>query len=361
VNPALRDLPVYQPGRPIEEVARELGLEAKAVIKLASNENPLGPSPAALAAMEKALQSLHLYPDGNAFYLKQKLADTLSVEPRNLILGNGSNEIIEFVGHAFMSPGTEVVVSQYCFAVYPIVTRLFAAKLVVVPAVNYGHDIRAMLEAITPQTRVMFVANPNNPTGTLARREDIVTLINEVPGHVLLVMDEAYIEFLNDAVDLLPFVQRGLKPNLLLMRTFSKIYGLAGLRLGYGIGHPDLVAALEKVRQPFNINSLVQAGAMAALEDIEHVKRTRANNFDGMRFLEHGLRQLDVPFIPSAANFVVAQVGDGQRIFEELQRHGVITRPMGGYQLPEFIRISVGTPEENRRCLAALKDALRSC
>jgi histidinol-phosphate aminotransferase len=361
VNPALRDLPVYQPGRPIEEVARELGLEAKAVIKLASNENPLGPSPAALAAMEKALQSLHLYPDGNAFYLKQKLADTLSVEPRNLILGNGSNEIIEFVGHAFMSPGTEVIVSQYCFAVYPIVTRLFAAKLVVVPAVNYGHDIRAMLEAITPQTRVMFVANPNNPTGTLARREDIVTLINEVPGHVLLVMDEAYIEFLNDAVDLLPFVQRGLKPNLLLMRTFSKIYGLAGLRLGYGIGHADLVAALEKVRQPFNINSLVQAGAMAALEDVEHVKRTRANNFDGMRFLEHGLRQLDVPFIPSAANFILAQVGDGQRIFEELQRHGVITRPMGGYQLPEFIRISVGTPEENRRCLAALKDALRSC
>ena len=361
VNPALRDLPVYQPGRPIEEVARELGLDAKAVIKLASNENPLGPSPAALAAMEKALQSLHLYPDGNAFYLKQKLADALSVEPLNLILGNGSNEIIEFVGHAFMSPGTEVIVSQYCFAVYPIVTKLFGAKLVVVPAVNYGHDIRAMLEAITPQTRVMFVANPNNPTGTLARREDIVTLINEVPDHVLLVMDEAYIEFLNDAVDLLPFVQRGLKPNLLLMRTFSKIYGLAGLRLGYGIGHPDLVAALEKVRQPFNINSLVQAGAMAALEDVEHFKRTRANNFDGMRFLEHGLRQLDVPFIPSAANFVLAQVGDGQRVFEELQRHGVITRPMGGYQLPEFIRISVGTPEENRRCLAALKDALRSC
>jgi histidinol-phosphate aminotransferase len=361
VNPALRDLPVYQPGRPIEDVARELGLDAKSVIKLASNENPLGPSPAALAAMEKALQSLHLYPDGNAFYLKRKLADTLSVEPRNLILGNGSNEIIEFVGHAFMSPSTEVIVSQYCFAVYPIVTKLFGAQLVVVPAVNYGHDIPAMLEAITPQTRVVFVANPNNPTGTLARREDIVTLINEVPGHVLLVMDEAYIEFLTDAVDLLPFVQRGLKPNLLLMRTFSKIYGLAGLRLGYGIGHPDLVGALEKVRQPFNINSLVQAGAMAALEDVEHVKRTRANNFDGMRFLEHGLRQLDVPFIPSAANFVLAQVGDGQRVFEQLQRQGVITRPMGGYQLPEFIRISVGTPEENRRCLAALKDALRSC
>jgi histidinol-phosphate aminotransferase len=238
---------------------------------------------------------------------------------------------------------------------------LFGAKLVVVPAVNYGHDLPAMIDAITPQTRVLFVANPNNPTGTLAPREDIVTLLNEVPEHVLLVMDEAYIEFLSDAVDLLPFVQRGLKPNLLLMRTFSKIYGLlAGLRLGYGIGHPDLVGSLEKVRQPFNINSLVQAGAMAALEDMEHVKRTRANNFDGLRFLERGLRQLDVPFIPSAANFLLAQVGDGQRVFEQLQQRGVITRPMGGYQLPEFIRISVGTPEENQRCLAALKDVLQT-
>jgi histidinol-phosphate aminotransferase len=358
VNPALRELPVYQPGRPIEEVARELNLDPRSVIKLASNENPLGPSPSALAAMEKALQTLHLYPDGNAFYLKQKLADHLGVEPRNLILGNGSNEIIEFVGHALMAPGAEVIVSQYCFAVYPIVTKLFGAKLVVVPAVNYGHDLPAMIDAITPQTRVLFVANPNNPTGTLAPREDIVTLLNEVPEHVLLVMDEAYIEFLSDAVDLLPFVQRGLKPNLLLMRTFSKIYGLAGLRLGYGIGHPDLIASLEKVRQPFNINSLVQAGAMAALGDMEHVKRTRANNFDGLRFLERALRQLDVPFIPSAANFILAQVGDGQCVFEQLQQRGVITRPMGGYQLPEFIRISVGTPEENQRCLAALKDVL---
>ncbi|HMJ66342.1 MAG TPA: aminotransferase class I/II-fold pyridoxal phosphate-dependent enzyme, partial [Candidatus Binatia bacterium] len=271
LNPTLQHLAVYQPGRPIEEVARELGLDPNDVIKLASNENPIGPSPAAVAAMEKALQTLHLYPDGNAFYLKQKLADKFGVEPRNLILGNGSNEIIEFVGHALMQPGTDVVVSQYCFAVYPIITHLFGANLITVPAIDYGHDLDAMIGAITPRTRVMFVANPNNPTGTLARREDIVTLINEIPPHVLLVMDEAYIEFLDDAVDLLPFIQRGLKPNLLLMRTFSKIYGLAGLRLGYGIGHPDLIAALEKVRQPFNINSLVQAGAIAALDDTEHV------------------------------------------------------------------------------------------
>lgn len=358
LNPALRQLPVYQPGRPIEEVARELGLDACEIIKLASNENPLGPSPAALGAMERALQSLHLYPDGNAFYLKRKLADSLDVEPRHVILGNGSNEIIEFVGHALMAPGSDVIVSEYCFAVYPIVTRLFGANLISVPAINYGHDLAGMLRAITPRTRVLFVANPNNPTGTLAAREDIVTLLNEVPPHVLLVMDEAYIEFLAEPVDLLPFIQRDLKPNLLLMRTFSKIYGLAGLRLGFGIGHPDLVAALEKVRQPFNINSLAQAGAMAALDDAEHIKRTRANNFDGMRFLERGLQQLGLAFIPSAANFILVKVGDGQRVFELLQAQGVITRPMGGYQLPEFIRISVGTPPQNERCLAALQSVM---
>jgi histidinol-phosphate aminotransferase len=358
LNSALAQVPVYQPGRPIEEVARELNLPADDVIKLASNENPLGPSPMALAAMEKALGQVHRYPDGNAFYLKGKLAERLGVEPANLILGNGSNEIIEFVGHALMAPGTDVVVSQYCFAVYPIMARVFGANLITVPARNYGHDLPALIKAITPQTRVIFVANPNNPTGTLAEREDVVSLINEVPPQVLLVMDEAYIEFLNDPVDLLPLLRRGLKPNLLLMRTFSKIYGLAGLRLGYGMGEPKLIAALEKVRQPFNTNSLVQAGALAALEDSEHVQRTRRNNSTGLRFFEQGLHDLHLNFIPSAANFILVKVGDGQRVFEQLQQQGVIVRPMGGYQLPEFIRISIGTPSENARCLGALTKAL---
>jgi histidinol-phosphate aminotransferase len=358
INPALAQVPAYQPGRPIEEVARELDLPPQDIIKMASNENPLGPSPMALAAMEKTLRQLHLYPDGNAYYLKQRLAERLGVDPINLIFGNGSNEIIEFVGHALIAPGFDVIVSEYCFAVYPMITRLFGGNLITVPAKNYGHDLPAMLRAITPQTRVIFVANPNNPTGTLAPREEIVNLINEVPPEVLLVMDEAYIEFMDDPVDLLPLLRRGLKPNLLLMRTFSKIYGLAGLRLGYGIGQPELIGALEKVRQPFNINSLVQAGALAALDDLEHIQRTRRNNLAGLRFFEQGLRELGLKFIPSAANFLLVKTGDGQRVFKELERQGVITRPMGGYQLPEFIRISIGTPAENTRCLAALKKTL---
>jgi histidinol-phosphate aminotransferase len=358
INPALFNLPVYQPGRPIEEVARELGLPASDIIKLASNENPLGPSPAALAAMQKAITQLHLYPDGNTFYLKQKLAKKLSLATSNLILGNGSNEIIEFVGHALMAPGTDVVVSQYCFAIYPIMTQLFGANVITVPAKNYSHDLPAMLAAITPKTRVVFVANPNNPTGTLAAREDVLRLVEEVPPHVLLVMDEAYIEFLDEPVDLLPAIRRGERPNLLLMRTFSKIYGLAGLRLGFGIGQPELIASLEKIRQPFNINSIAQAGALAALDDAEHVRQTRANNAQGLKFFVEAFREMKLEFIPSSANFILIRVGDGLRVFNELQKKGIIVRPLTGYKMPEWIRISVGSIAENNRCLAALKEIL---
>jgi histidinol-phosphate aminotransferase len=358
INPALNSLPVYQPGRPIEEVARELGLDADGIIKLASNENPLGPSRLGLAAMRQALKQVNLYPDGNAFYLKQKLAAKLGVTPANLILGNGSNEVIEMVGHALLAPGAEVVVSQFCFAVYPIVTALFGAKLVVVPAKNHGHDLDAMLAVITPNTRIVFVANPNNPTGTTASREELARFVNAVPAEVLLALDEAYIEFLNEPLDLLPEIRSGAKPNLLLMRTFSKIYGLAGLRIGYGIGHSDFIAALEKIRQPFNINSVAQAGALAALDDTKHVEKTRKINSRGLRLYARTFRKLGLEFVPSQANFILVRVGDGQRVFGELQKLGVIVRPMGGYQLPEWIRISIGTPKENKRCLEALKTVL---
>jgi histidinol-phosphate aminotransferase len=359
-NPALKCLPVYQPGRPIEEVARELGLPSEEIIKLASNENPLGPSRRALAAMRRALKSSNLYPDGNAFYLKQRLASKLEVNPSHLILGNGSNEVLEFIGHALLAPETEVVVSQYCFAVYPIVTALFGAKLIEVPARQYGHDLHAMLRAITSATRVVFVANPNNPTGTSVSAEDLEEFVRAVPEHVLLALDEAYIEFLDKPLDLLPLVRSGRKINLLLLRTFSKIHGLAGLRLGYGIGHPQFIAELEKIRQPFNINSIAQAGALAALDDEAHAQKTRRVNARGLRFYSRAFRKLGLEFVPSSANFVLVRVGDGARVFSELQRHGIIARPMAGYQLPEWIRISVGTPEQNRRCLAALQEVLQA-
>ena len=358
LNPALASLPVYQPGRPIEEVARELGLPAASIIKMASNENPFGPSPLALAAMEKALRQTHQYPDGNSFYLKNRLAEKLAVQPAQLVFGSGSNEILEFVGHALLAPGDEVVVSQYCFAVYPIVTHLFGAKMVTVPARNFGHDLPAMLQAVTPKTKVMFVANPNNPTGTLASTEEVMRLVNGVPDHVLLVMDEAYLEFIEHPTDLLPLIRAGRHPNLLLARTFSKIYGLAGLRLGYGIGHVELMAAFEKIRQPFNVNLVAQAGALAALDDTEHVRRSRTNNLAGLKWFEHNLRRLGIEFVPSSANFILVKVGRGTAVFEAMQKDGVIVRPMGIYQLPEWVRISIGTPDENERCLATLQKAL---
>ncbi|HEX4349107.1 MAG TPA: histidinol-phosphate transaminase [Verrucomicrobiae bacterium] len=354
----LKTLPTYQPGRPIEEVARELGMSADTIIKVASNENPFGPSPLALEAMRKALPGVNLYPDGNAYYLKQKLAAKLGVEPANLVLGNGSNEIIEFVSHALLGPDTNVVVSQYCFAIYPIVAKMSGAEVVTVPAINYGHDLPAMLRAITPHTRIVFVANPNNPTGTLATREDLIQFVNDVPDNVLLVMDEAYIEFLEDPVDLIPLIRLGARKNLILMRTFSKIYGLAGLRIGYGIGEAGLISALEKVRQPFNANLLAQTAALAALDDDEHVRKTRTNNFTGLGFFSKELRQLKLEYVPSYANFILVRVGDGQKIFNAMQKLGVITRPMGGYHLPEWIRISIGTRLENERCLDALKKSL---
>jgi histidinol-phosphate aminotransferase len=358
LNPALEKLPVYLPGRPITEVARELGLDPTNVIKLASNENSMGPSPLAIKAMQEALTSLHQYPDGNAFYLKERLAKKMGVPSNQLSVGNGSNELLELVGHAVLRSEDEVVVSQYSFAVYPIVTQLFGAHLVTVPARDYGHDLPAMIKAVTPRTKIMFVANPNNPTGTLASRAEVLQLIHEVPSHVLVVLDEAYIDYLEDAPDFLPYVRNGRHPNLLLCRTFSKIYGLAGLRLGYAMGHPEMIAALEKVRQPFNTNMVAQIGALAALDDVAHLEKTRKNNKVGLALYEKAFKRLKLEYVPSFANFILVKVGDGQKVGGELQKLGVITRPVNNYQLPEWLRITVGTVAENERCLAALENVL---
>lgn len=359
LNPQLASLPVYVPGKPIEHVAREHGLDPASIIKLASNENPLGPSPKALAAMQSVLATLHLYPDGSAYDLKAALAATLGLESGHLVLGNGSNEVLELVAHAFLAPGDEVVVSQYCFAVYPIITALMGARLVIVPALRgFEADIPAMLRAITSRTKAVFLANPNNPTGTLTSREDISLLLAEVPPDVLLVLDEAYVEFLADPADLLPLVRGGIQENLLLTRTFSKIFGLAGLRLGYGIGSPNLIAVLEKVRQPFNINSVAQAGAVAALQDAEHIRRTRMNNQRGLEYLSRECQRLGLETVPSHANFLLVNVGDGMAVFAALQKRGVITRPMSSYQLPTWLRVTVGTPAENERFVVALRAVL---
>ena len=358
LNSFLKTLPTYQPGRPIEEVARELGLPVDSIIKVASNENPFGPSPLAQAALHQAIATVNLYPDGNAFYLKQKLAAKLGVETANLVLGNGSNEIIEFVAHALLGPDTNIVVSQYCFAIYPIVAKMSGANVVTVPARNYGHDLPAMLRAVDGRTRIIFVANPNNPTGTLAVREELIQFVNEVPDDVLLVMGEAYVEFLEEPLDLISLIRLGARRNLILLRTFSKIYGLAGLRIGYGIGNAELISALEKIRQPFNANLLAQTAALAALDDEDHIRRTRANNFAGLEFFAKAFRELGLEYVPSFANFILVRVGEGAKVFDAMQRLGVITRPMGGYQLPEWLRISVGTREENERCLQALKKSL---
>ena len=354
LNPQLSNLPVYQPGRPLEEVARELGLPVDDLIKLASNENPLGPSPKAIRALRETAAQVHRYPDGNVFYLRNRMAEKLGVEPGNLIFGNGSNEIIEFVAHALLGPGTNIVVSQYCFAIYPIVAHLSAADCITVPAKNFSHDLPAMRAAINGQTRIMFVANPNNPTGTLAAENEVLELVNQMPEHVLLVMDEAYFEFLNQPIDLLPIIAN--KPNLIVMRTFSKIHGLAGLRVGYGVGHPNFITALEKIRQPFNLNAMAQAAALAAIDDEKHVQRTRENNAAGLHFFETTLSEMNIKTIPSHANFICANVGNGRETFIELQKRGVIARDMSSYQMPDWIRITIGTPEQNERCLAALKD-----
>ena len=358
LNSNLENLPVYQPGRPIEEVAREMGLPFSDVAKLASNENPLGPSPAAQAAMKNAISTCNLYPDGNSFYLKRRLSEKFEVSEDQIILGNGSNELIEFVAHALLGPADNIVVSEYCFAIYPIVAKLFGGSVVTVPAVDYGSDLEAMAGAITPETKIVFLANPNNPTGTLADAKSVEKLIERVPANVLLIIDEAYIEYLDDPQDLLPLIRSGEMPNLMLMRTFSKIYGLAGLRIGYGFGSSELVRALEKIRQPFNSNLLAQAAAVAALGDEDHVVQSRKLNRTELDRYETACRDHGWEFVPSFANFILMRVGDGAGVYQKLLEKGIITRPMAGYQLPEWLRISVGKPEENSRCLKALEEIM---
>jgi len=351
-NPHLVNFPVYEPGYPIEHVARQLGLDPRSIIKLASNENPLGPSPKALAVIRKTAAAVHLYPDGNGFLLRHALAYKHGLGIDQVVLGNGSNEIIEFLGHAYLSPGSEMVISQYAFAIYEIVGKIFQAAIIETPARAHGHDLDAMLHAVTPKTRLVFVANPNNPTGTAVSAEELRRFIAAVPSHALVVVDEAYQEFLTDALDTPRPIPA--HSNLVVMRTFSKAQGLAGLRIGYGLAAMEVAAALQTVRQPFQANSLAQAAALAALDDEEHIRRTVEMVAAGRSFLEAAFRDRKLEFVPSSANFILVKVGEGRKVFERLLRQGVIVRPMEGYKLPAWIRVTIGTPEQNKVFLKAL-------
>lgn len=355
-NPQLRDLAVYQPGKPIEETARELGCEPGQIIKLASNENPLGPSPKAVAAMREAIETVHLYPDGGAFYLRNAIAKRLNVTPDHIVLGNGSNEIIELLAHAFLQRGDAVVTSEHAFVAYKIIARVFGAKTIEAPSRDYGHDLDAMLNAVSDRTEIIFIANPNNPTGTLLSADAIERFMARVPPNLIVVFDEAYYEFVNEMPDTLRYVHEG--RNVLVLRTFSKIHGLASVRVGYGIARPQLVEVLHKTRAPFNVNGIGQIGALAALNDEEHQRKTKEVTDEGRAYLEKEFAAMNLRFVPSVGNFVLVNVGDGISVFRALLQRKVIVRAMKGYNLPEWVRITVGTMEQNRQCVAALREVM---
>ncbi|MBS0663955.1 MAG: histidinol-phosphate transaminase [Verrucomicrobia bacterium] len=356
VNPTVLKQPVYEPGKPIEEVARELGLDPAGIIKLASNENPFGPSPRALAAARAALEHGELYPDGGCFALRQKLAATRGLAADQFIVGNGSNEVIELLGHALLRPGDEVVMGAPAFVVYKLVTLLFGAKAVEVPLVQHRHDLGRIAAAVTPRTRMVYVCSPNNPTGTANSETEMLAFARAMPEHVVTVFDEAYAEYVEPTPDLRPLVREG--RNVVCLRTFSKIYGLASLRVGYGYAAAETAALLNRVRQPFNVNAIAQAAAIAALDDHEFTAKCVRENRAGLARLEAGFRELGREFVPSVANFILVHVGDGLKVFDTLQRRGVIVRPVKSYGLPEWIRVTVGTREQNERLLAELKRAL---
>ncbi|MDQ2658788.1 MAG: histidinol-phosphate transaminase [Verrucomicrobiota bacterium] len=355
-NPQLRACAVYEPGKPIEETARELGVAPDGIIKLASNENPLGPSPKALEAMRAAIPSTHLYPDGGGYYLCKALAEKLGVARENLILGCGSNEVLEFLGHAFLNRDDEVITAEHAFIAYKLIAAIFGARTIEIPSPDLRHHLEEMIAAITPRTRLIFIANPNNPTGTLLTQDELDRFVAALPNNIVVAFDEAYFEYVEHPPDTLKFLRE--HRNIIVLRTFSKIQGLASLRIGYGIAHPELIQVLQKVRQPFNTSGLAQIAALAALQDEEHQRKTKRVTDEGRAFLQKEFAAMKLEFVPSAANFVLLKVGDGAAIFRQLLERRIIVRALKGYNLPEWIRISIGTMEQNRACLAALKEVL---
>ncbi len=357
-KPGIETIQPYQGGKPVEEVQRELGIAD--IIKLASNENPLGPSPLAVQAIAENATQVHLYPDGNAYYLKAELAKHVGVSAEHLILGNGSNDVLQLVGEAYLAPGDEAIYAAGAFIVYHLVTKICGATAVVVPMQDDTHHLPAMAAAITKKTKVIFIANPNNPTGTMVTADETAAFMAQVPENVLVVFDEAYYEYVTrtDYPQTLPYILEG--RNVLITRTFSKIYGLAGLRIGYGIAPPAIGETLNRVRQPFNCNLVGQAAARAALKDTAHVQESQRHNAAGKTLLDNALDELGVGYIPTEGNFIMLHLNNsGASIANALMRKGVIVRPMAGYGYPNAIRVTIGRQAENERFIAGLGEAIR--
>jgi len=354
----VRAIAPYVPGKPIAETARELGLREADILKMASNENPLGSSPKAIAAIRGALNDLAYYPDGSGFDLKNVLARRFGMAPANLVLGNGSNDVLELTARAFLTRDDSVVYSRHGFMVYPLVTQAIGARAIEVPTRGFETDLDGMERAIRPDTKIVFVANPNNPTGTFTPWAQLRAFIERVPQNVLVVVDEAYGEYLAPELQSPAVAWVARFSNLVLSRTLSKAYGLAGLRVGYGVAHPDVAELMNRVRQPFNVNHLAMVAACAALDDLEFIARSRDNNTAGLKQLAAGFERLGLAYIPSFANFITVRVGDAAAVYAKLLAAGIIVRPIANYGMPEYLRVTVGLPEHNARFLAALEAAL---
>jgi histidinol-phosphate aminotransferase len=350
----IRAINAYQPGKPISDVARELGLAEADIVKLASNENPLGASKKAVAAIQAALHDLASYPDGGGYALKAAVAKKYQVDAAQIVLGNGSNDILELAARTFMQAGDTAVYSQYAFAVYPLATQAVGATGIEVKAKDFGNDLEAMLLAIKPSTKIVFIANPNNPTGTFIAGSALYNFIERAPKNVLVIFDEAYGEYLdiNQSYDSAPWLKEF--PNLIISHTLSKAYGLAGLRIGFGLAAPELVALMNAVRQPFNVNHLAMVAAEAALNDDEFIRESRRVNSDGLATLQRELTARGFETIPSSANFITFKIGQASAVNQSLLRQGIIVRPITSYGLPDYLRVSIGTPAQNTRFLAAL-------
>lgn len=350
--------PVYEPGKPIEAVARELGLDPSSIAKLASNESPFGSSPKAVAAVREWAEGAWLYPDGSCHDLKNRLADTRGLAPEQIVLGNGSNEIIELLGHVFLGEGDEVIFGTQAFIVYKLVTLLFGATPVEVPMPEFTHDLGAMADALTDRTRLVFVASPNNPTGTANSEAELLEFIDALPEHVVFCLDEAYAEYCESPPDLRPLMEAG--RNVICMRTFSKIFGLAGFRIGYGYGPQEIIGLLNRVRQPFNVNAAAQVAAMGALEDDGFLEDCRRRNRENGEILVTRLRELGLVPVPSQANFLLVEFADAMEAFRVLQKNGIIVRPLQPYNLPNHLRLTIGTRTQNEKMLGILSDYIHA-